>query len=167
MDMLNSCMEPQKYVYVVENKLSYPKYGYLDRSKDMVNCSLQVKTLCVCVVALTLQPQLVEVLVPEVLRVAAELRVPLPRGHLEVVVADPPRHPAHLAVARQEAATEAQAAQRTILPGKEGATFGSNVDSQLHTTLEPKLGQHISPQQRCSSNHECMKMMMTKCKWEP
>ena len=114
MDMLNSCMEPQKYVYVVENKLSYPKYGYLDRSKDMVNCSLQVKTLCVCM-ALTLQPQLVEVLVPEVLRVAAELRVPLPGGDLEVVVSDPPGHPAHLAVAGEEAASEAEATQRAVL----------------------------------------------------
>ena len=38
---------------------------------------------------------------------SAELRVPLPRGHLEVVVADPPRHPTHVAVAGQEAASEA------------------------------------------------------------
>ena len=61
---------------------------------------------------------MVEVLVPEVLRVAAELRVPLPRGHLEVVVADPPRHPADIAVAGQEAASEAEAAQGSILQGR-------------------------------------------------
>ena len=61
---------------------------------------------------------MVEVLVPEVLRVAAELWVPLPRGHLEVVVADPPGHPAHLAVARQEAASETEAAQGAVLQGR-------------------------------------------------
>ena len=63
---------------------------------------------------------MVEVLVPEVLRVAAELRVPLPRGHLEVVVADPPRHPADIAVAGQEAASEAEAAQGSILQERGG-----------------------------------------------
>ena len=63
---------------------------------------------------LTFESQLVEVLVPEVLGVSAELRVPLPRGHLEVVVADPPRHPTHVAVAGQEAASEAAGGGRAI-----------------------------------------------------
>ena len=63
---------------------------------------------------LTIQSQLVEVLVPEVLWVAAELGVPLPGGDLEVVVADPPGHPAHLAVAGEEAAAEAEAAQGAV-----------------------------------------------------
>ena len=64
---------------------------------------------------LTIQSELVEVLVPEVLWVAAELGVPLPGGDLEVVVADPPGDPAHLAVAGEEAAAEAEAAQGAVL----------------------------------------------------
>ena len=46
---------------------------------------------------------------------SAELGVPLPGGDLEVVVADPPGHPAHLAVAGEEAASEAEAAQGAVL----------------------------------------------------
>ena len=57
---------------------------------------------------LTQRAELVEVLVLEGLRVAAELRAPFSGGHLEVVPLDPLGDPGHLAVARQEPASNAE-----------------------------------------------------------
>ena len=79
---------------------------------------------------------------------AAELRVPLPRGHLEVVVADPPRHPAHVAVARQEAASEAEAAQGAVQVGE--GFFGQRghriavegEEREVRHAVEGRGGQH-------------------------
>ena len=56
----------------------------------------------------------VEGTVPEVRRRAAELRVPLARGDLQVAPGDPLRQPAQPAVAHQEAAPETQAAERRV-----------------------------------------------------
>ncbi len=61
------------------------------------------------IVDFTFGLQLVEAPVPEALWVAAELWLPLPRGDLQVVAADPLGDPAHAAVAGQEAAAKAQA----------------------------------------------------------
>ncbi len=76
--------------------------------------------------------QLVEAPVPEALWMAAELWLPLPRGDLQVVAADPLGDPAHAAVAGQEAATEAQA------PGGIG---GENTVKNCQVFLEFCLGQ--------------------------
>ena len=61
-----------------------------------------------------------EASVSELLGVAAELRVPLSRGHLEVQGPDPGGDPADPAVAGQEPASEAQAAQAGVEVGKGG-----------------------------------------------
>lgn len=49
--------------------------------------------------------ELIKVPVSEVLGMAAKLRAPFPRGHLEVVLLDPLRHPAQLAVTGQKSET--------------------------------------------------------------
>ena len=69
---------------------------------------------------LTFFAQLIEASVPELLGVAAELRVPLSRGHLEVQGPDPGRDPADPAVTGQEPASEAQAAQAGVEVGESG-----------------------------------------------
>lgn len=64
---------------------------------------------------LTQRAELVEVLVLEGLRVAAELRAPFSGGHLEVVPLDPLGDPGHLAVARQEPASNAERYEQYLL----------------------------------------------------
>ena len=61
-------------------------------------------------ISLTVFTKLIEASVSELLGVAAELRIPLSRGHLEVQSSDPGRDPPDSAVTSQEPASEAEAA---------------------------------------------------------
>ena len=71
-------------------------------------------------ISLTVFTQLIEASVSELLGVAAELRIPLSRGHLEIQSPDPCRDPPDSAVTSQEPASETEAAQAGVEVGECG-----------------------------------------------
>ena len=81
-------------------------------NKDLLLQSIPL--LMVEELSLTVLIELIKTSLPQRERIATELRIPLARRHLEIILSDPGRHPLDLAVAGQEPTSETEATKRGV-----------------------------------------------------
>ena len=85
-------------------------------NKDLLLQSIPL--LMVEELSLTVLIELIKTSLPQRERIATELRIPLARRHLEIILSDPGRHPLDLAVAGQEPPAQAEAPEGGVEVGE-------------------------------------------------
>ena len=114
-------------------------------------------------ISLTVFTKLIEASVSELLGVAAELRISLSRGHLEVQSSDPGRDPPDSAVTSQEPASEAEAAQAGVEVGECGlgeAGHRVTIQGEQREACDPREGVLGQEAEQIKAEVENLKMLV-------